>query len=457
MAMDLPPQSPVEKPALAGTRAPALRFIFFTLLLDVMGFGLLIPVAPRLVESLLHGGQGGTEAEAAPYVAALQSTFYAMAFLFAPALGALSDRVGRRPVILISLLGSGLDYLAMALAPTLGWLFVTRVLNGLTGASFSAASAYVADVTPPEKRAAGFGLIGAAFGLGFVIGPVIGGVLADEKTPLPFIGHGFLRLPFYVACGMTLINWMYGLFVLPESLAKEHRSPFNIRRANPIGAMYLIRKYPLVFGMAIALFLLYMAQFALHATWALALQYRFEWTPVTIGLSLAVVGLGAAVVQGGLARKLIPALGEKRSLMFGLAISVLAYIGYGAATQGWMIFVIIALASIGAISQPAAQSLITKEVSPKEQGAIQGALASLQSLAGIIGPMIGGWTLGYFIHEPRPFPNSPIPLEGANFYASAIISTLGWIAAAWAVRHHGEVRAVDENSASESRSTNDQS
>jgi DHA1 family tetracycline resistance protein-like MFS transporter len=427
MADVSPSNEPVDSP-IHHRRKPALVFIFITLVLDVLGFGLLIPVAPKLVESLLHGGQGGTEAEAAPFVAGLQSLFYAMAFLFAPALGVLSDRVGRRPVILISLFGSGVDYFMMAMAPTLGWLFVTRIINGLTGASFSVASAYVADVTPPERRAVGFGLIGAAFGLGFVIGPIIGGVL----------GNIDIRLPFYVAGGLTMVNWLYGLFVLPESLSPENRSPFRLRRANPIGAFYALGRYPLVAGMAVALFLVHMAQFALHATWVLYMTHRFSWTTLNVGASLAVVGIGSAVVQGGLARRMIPALGERRSLMLGLATGVLAFIGYGAATEGWMIYTIIAIASIGAIAQPAAQGLITKEVSSNEQGAIQGAIASLSSLAGIIGPLIGGITLAYFIQDPPPFPDSPIRLDGMNFYISAVIAALGWVAAAWAVRHHVE-------------------
>jgi MFS transporter, DHA1 family, tetracycline resistance protein len=411
-------------------RKPALIFIFVTLLMDVLGFGLLIPVGPKLVQTVLHPGHMSTEAEAAPYVSALAATFYTMSFLFAPALGVLSDRVGRRPVILIALFGSAIDYFAMALAPNITILFITRVINGLSGATFTVASAYVADVTPPEKRAAGFGMIGAAFGLGFVIGPVIGGVLGNHS----------IRLPFWVAGGMTMANWLYGLLVLPESLPAHLRSPFNFGRANPIGAYYSLGRYPLVLGMSIALFLLNMAQFALHVTWALSMQHRFDWTPLDIGLSLMVVGLGAAVVQGGLARRIVPMIGEKRSLMFGLMMGTLAYIGYGAATHGWMIYTIIAIASIGAIGQPAAQALITKEVLPTEQGAVQGALASLTSLAGIIGPLIGGAAFAYFDKTPPPFPNSPIPLVGANFYMSAGLSVLGWIAAAWAVRHHIERR-----------------
>ena len=419
-------------------RKPALGFIFITLVLDVLGFGLLIPVSPLLVESLLHHGSGGTASEAAPVVSALGSTFYAMSFLFAPALGVLSDRVGRRPVILISLFGSGIDYLAMAISPTLSWLFVTRVINGISGASFSAASAYVADVTPPEKRAAGFGLIGAAFGLGFVIGPLIGGYLGSPASHIPFIGHGSIRFPFYFAGIITLINWLYGFFFLPESLPPERRRPFQLRRANPVGAFYSLAKYPLVLGMAIYLFLVNMAQFALHVTWVLSMEHRFGWGPFRNALSLTLVGIGSAVVQGGLARRLVPILGEKHSLMFGIIVGVCAYIGYGAATHGWIIYAIICIASLGAISVPAGQALVSKEVLPTEQGTIQGAIASLVSLAGIIGPMIGGWTFAYFTQEPPPFRDSPIPLAGANFYVSAILTVLGGFAAAWAMRHHIE-------------------
>jgi DHA1 family tetracycline resistance protein-like MFS transporter len=436
---------PTSAAGFMRSHRPALGFIFLTLVMDVLGFGLLIPVSPRLVESLLHHGQGGTEAEAAPIVGALQSTFFLMSFLFAPMLGVLSDRVGRRPVILIALFGSAIDYLAMALAPSLTILFITRVINGLSGASFVVANAYVADVTPAHKRAAAFGMMGAAFGIGFVIGPIIGGLLGSEETQLPLIGHGHVRLPFFVAAGLTLVNWLYGLLVLPESLPREKRAPFSLHRANPIGAFHRLRKYPLVMGMAVALFLLNMAQFALHATWALYTDHRYGWSPRDIGLSLAAVGIAAAIVQGGLARRLIPMLGERRALMIGLAIGVLSYVGYGSATHGWMIYVVIAIGAVGAISQPASQALITKEVEPSEQGLVQGAIASLTSLAGIIGPMIGGMTLSYFIRKPPPFPDSPVNLEGMNFYVSALIAGLGWIAAGWALRHRGEVRAPDSS------------
>lgn len=389
---------------------PAVGFIFITLLLDVLGFGLLIPVGPSLIKSLLHGGAGGTDAEAAPYVGALMSTFYTMSFLFAPLLGVLSDRFGRRPVILVALLGSGLDYFAMALAPSLPWLFATRVVNGLSGASFTVASAYVADVTTPQKRAAAFGMIGAAFGLGFVIGPVLGGVL----------GQIDIRLPFYVAGGLTILNWMYGYFVLPESLPPERRAPVKVSRCNPVGAFVHLFDFPLVLGLSVSLFLLNLAQFALHSTWALYTEHRYEWKHWQVGMSLFVVGLTAAVVQGGLARKLIPRLGEPRSLLIGIGIGTLAYFGYGLAQQGWMIYAIIAVASLGGIAQPACQAIITAQVGPTQQGTIQGALTSMQSLAGIIGPLMGGWVFAKFTTaNPAEVGN------GASFFLSGTAAAVG--------------------------------
>ncbi|MBY0309362.1 MAG: TCR/Tet family MFS transporter [Phycisphaerales bacterium] len=394
---------------------PAVGFIFITLLLDVLGFGLLIPVAPSLIKDLIHG----SDEQAAPYVGALMSTFYTMSFLFAPALGVLSDRFGRRPVILVALLGSGLDYFAMALAPTLPWLFVTRVVNGLSGASFTVASAYVADVTPPQKRAAAFGMIGAAFGLGFVIGPVLGGLLGQVN----------LRLPFYVAGGLTVVNWLYGFIVLPESLPPERRSPVRLVRCNPVGAYANLAAYPLVLGLAVSLFLLNLAQFALHATWALYTEHRYHWEKWQIGMSLFAVGLGAAVVQGGLARKLIPRLGEPRSLLVGIGIGTAAYFCYGLAQQGWMIYVIVAVASLGGIAQPACQAIITAQVGPTQQGTVQGALTSMQSLAGIFGPLLGGWVFASAVSaDPTEVRN------GASFFVSGTLALIGLGVAAYAMK-----------------------
>lgn len=391
-------------------RKPALIFIFFTLLLDVLGFGLLIPVAPKLVQSMLHAGAGGTDAEASPYVGALQSTYYAMAFLCSPLLGALSDRFGRRPVILISLFGSGLDFFAQALAPSLAWFFVTRAINGMTGASFTVASAYVADATPPEKRAAGFGLIGAAFGIGFVIGPALGGVL----------GQVSLRLPFYVAGGLTVVNWCYGLFVLPESLPRKQHHALSLARANPVGALLHINRYPLVLGLAATSFLFNLAQFALHAVWVLYTGHRYGWNTRQAGISLMIVGIGASAVQGGLARRLIPRLGEPRALLISLVLGAGAYLGYGLATEGWMIYTIVCVASLGGLAGPALQSMVTKTVHADEQGQTQGALASLQSLAGVIGPLIGSSAFAYFISD-----RAPRAIPGAPFFAGTLLSLAG--------------------------------
>jgi DHA1 family tetracycline resistance protein-like MFS transporter len=397
-------------------RKPAIGFIFITLVLDVLGFGLLIPVAPRLVEQLLHGTGG--EGQAARAFGWLAATYAAMQFLFSPALGLLSDRFGRRPVILVSLFGSALDYFAMALSPTLAILYFTRALNGLSGASMTVASAYVADVTPPEKRAAGFGMIGAAFGLGFVLGPLLGGVLGEVN----------IRLPFYAAGGLTLVNWCYGYFVLPESLPRERRGHFVLRKANPVGAFKNLGRYPLAAGLAVSFFLCNMAQFGLHATWVLSTKYRYGWTARDVGFSLCAVGIGAAVVQAGLARRLIPLLGEKRALMIGLTLAVLAFIGYGAVPQGWMVYLVIVVGSLAGIGQPAAQAIITKTVRPYEQGAIQGAMTSLSSIAAIIGPVLGANAFAYFISDRAPF-----MLPGAPFYVGAILTLLGLVVAAWAV------------------------
>ncbi|MEI7657556.1 MAG: TCR/Tet family MFS transporter [Phycisphaerae bacterium] len=398
-------------------RTPALGFIFLTLLLDVLGFGLLIPVAPRLIEQL----QGGTEKEAAPIVGLLAATYAAMQFLCAPMLGALSDRFGRRPVLLVALLGSGLDYVAMALAPTVPVLFVTRAVNGLSGASITVASAYIADVTTPEKRAAGYGMMGAAFGLGFILGPLLGGILGDID----------LRLPFYVAAGLTLCNWLYGLLVLPESLPKERRSDISWSRANPVGAFVGLFEHPRVIGMAAAGFFANLAQFGLHATWVLYTGHRYGWGPREVGFSLTAVGLGAAIVQGGLARRIIPALGERRSVLLGLGLGVIAYAGYGLATHGWMIYLAIAVATMGGIAQPAAQAIITKGVEPNRQGSVQGALTGLQSVAQIIGPLVGSSAFSLAISGRLGF-----ELPGLSFFVGAALAGAGWMIAAIVLRRH---------------------
>ncbi|MFO0830332.1 MAG: TCR/Tet family MFS transporter [Phycisphaerales bacterium] len=420
-------------------RKPAVIFIFVTLLLDVLGFGLLIPVAPRLVMMLQanHGlvttSPGDAEAAAAPVVAWLGTTYALMQFLFAPVLGALSDRYGRRPVLLSALFGSGIDYFAMALAPSVPWLFVTRAINGLSGASMATANAYIADVTPPQKRAAAFGMIGAAFGLGFTIGPLMGGLLGAHELHLWKHGpvwHGDIRYPFYAAGIITLINWLYGFFVVPESLDRAHRSHgFDRARANPVGALHGLRRYPFVFVLAGSFFLFNAAQFALHSTWILYTAHRYGWDTFHGALSLFFVGVCAIVVQGGLTRRLIPAMGEPRALIVGLGMSVCAFVGYALATQGWMIYATIVATSLGGIAMPAAQALITHRVSPREQGRVQGALTSVQNLAAIVGPLIGGYVFAFSVKEGARF-----HVDGLVYFTSAALALVGLLIAIFAVK-----------------------
>lgn len=398
-------------------RRPAVIFVCITLFLDSLGIGLIIPVAPKLIEHL----QGKADTDAAFVFGFLAATYAFMQFIFAPVLGSLSDHFGRRPVILFSLLGSGIDYFVMAWSPTLWWLFLTRAINGLTGANFGTANAYIADITPPEKRAGAFGMAGAAFGFGFILGPVTGGLLGEHS----------LRLPFLVAGCVTLANWVYGVFVLPESLSREKRRGFSIHRSHAISVLTGLARYPLVAGLAVMFTLVNIAQFALHSTWALYTAHRYGWTPRQVGLSLFIVGLSAAVMQGGLARRLVPRLGEPRALVLGLIVGVLAYVGYGLAPQGWMIYAIVAMASVGAIAQPAAQSLVTRSVRADEQGEIQGALTSLSSVAAILGPLVGAPLFSYFAS-----PRAPIYLPGASFLASALLSFCGLLVAVAVLKKH---------------------
>lgn len=384
-------------------RKPALGFIFVTLALDIVGIGLIIPILPKLIEEL----SGGKTAAASHIVGWLMTLYALMQFLFAPVLGSLSDRFGRRSVILVSLFGSGLDYLLLAFAPTLPWFFLGRILAGITGANITAANAYIADVSPPEKRAANYGLVGAAFGLGFVAGPALGGWLGE---------HFSLRTPFFVTAGITLLNWLYGLFVLPESLPREQRRAFDWKRANPIGSFVALRRHPELLGLTETYFLLSVAHQVFPSTWVLYTGYRYGWTPKEVGLSLAAVGVMAAIVQGGLARRIIPALGERRSIIVGLANATIFFVAYGLATQGWMIYALITVGSFGAIAMPALQSLVSKSVPLNEQGAVQGGLSSLGSLAGILGPLIATGVFGHFIRESA---NPRIP--GAAFFTASLL------------------------------------
>lgn len=398
-------------------RKPALGFIFVTLVLDILGIGLIIPITPRLVESF----QGTGVADASKTYGLLVALYSLMQFGGAPVLGSLSDRFGRRPVILLSLLGAGLDYFLLAFAPTLGWFFVGRIIAGLTGANFAAATAYIADISPPEKRAANFGMIGAAFGLGFILGPALGGVLGD-------VG---LRVPFIVAGALTLLNALYGWFVLPESLAPENRRAFSWKRSNPVGALLHLQKYPMVLGLAGTYFLIYLAHQVLPSTWVLYTSYRYNWTVSQTGLSLAVVGLMAAIVQGGLTRIIVGRIGERKSAIIGLAVGSLAYAGYGLATEGWMIYAILVIGSIGGITGPAVQGLISRNVGADEQGGMQGTLASMSSIAGIAGPPIATGLFSYFVR-----PTAPAELPGAAFFCSAVLMIVALLLAMRSFQRH---------------------
>ena len=386
-------------------REPKLSFIFITLLLDVLGLGLIIPVLPKLIESFTG------DIESASSTFGIFIAVYAlMQFLFAPVLGSLSDKYGRRPIILISLLGAGLDYLLLAFAPSLGWLFVGRVISGITSANITTATAYIVDVSPPEKRAQNFGLLGVAFGIGFIVGPAIGGLL----------GNVGLHIPFLVVAGITLLNVLYGYFVLPESLKPENRRPFSWARANPVGSLIGLGRYPIALALASTIVLTSLAQNALQSTWVLYTGYRFNWGTTEVGISLAVVGLTAGLVQGGLIGQIVPRLGERRSLLLGLAISALSFTFYGLASAGWMMYAITMISSIGGIAGPSAQSIMTQSVKANEQGAVQGALTSLNALTGVVGPLLATNVFRFFISE-----SAPIKLPGAPFFLGTLFILIG--------------------------------
>jgi DHA1 family tetracycline resistance protein-like MFS transporter len=390
----------------ASKRRGAVPFVLVTVLLDTLGVGLIIPVSPRLIGSFLGNDLGA----ASHYFGLLLSLYSVMQFVFAPVLGGLSDRFGRRPVILLSLLGAAASYLTSALAPALGWLFLGRTVAGITGASFSAAGAYVADITPPEKRAQSFGLIGAAFGLGFILGPALGGLLGDFG----------LRVPYLVAAGLNFLNLLYGLFVLPESLSVENRRDFSIRRANPIGALRALGRHAIVLDLTGTMMCAFLSQMILQGVWALYSQARFGWNLRSVGVSLMIVGLGTALVQGVLVRTVTPRLGERRMLILGLSLSVIGHLGFACATHGWMMYAVLVPFTLGGLAGPATQAIITSAVGPKEQGELQGSLNSLSGIAAIIGPLVGTGLLARFAPETA-HPHVP----GAPFFAAAAISAIG--------------------------------
>jgi MFS transporter, DHA1 family, tetracycline resistance protein len=391
-------------------RKAAMGFIFLTLLLDVTGLGIIIPVLPKLIEELIHGNIS----QAASYGGWLTFAYAIMQFIFSPFIGNLSDKFGRRPVLLFSLFGFGVDYIFLSVAPTIGWLFVGRIVAGITGASFTTATAYIADISAPKDRAKNFGLVGAAFGLGFIIGPVLGGLLGTYGSRVPFITSAIL----------TFINLIYGYFVLPESLPVENRRPFEWKRANPFGAFKHLKKYPAVAALALSYFLVYMAGQSVQSVWSYFGIERFQWNTKMIGLSLGMVGLLVGLVQGVLIRFVNPILGNVKSIYIGFGLYALGLALFAMAYQGWMMFVFLVPYCLGGISGPALQSIITGHVPANEQGELQGTLTSLISATSIISPIIMTNLFAHFTSKNTSlyFPGAPFLLGSILMIAAGIVA-----------------------------------
>ncbi len=389
---------------------PAIGFIFITLLIDTIGFGIIIPVVPGLITELA----GVNISEASRLGGYLLFAFAAMQFLCAPIMGSLSDQFGRRPVLLASLFGFGLDYIFTAFAPTYAWLFLGRLIAGMMGASFTTAAAYIADISTPEKRAQNFGMIGAAFGLGFIIGPAIGGLLGEYGS----------KVPFMVAAGLSLVNCLYGYFVLPESLKPENRRKFDWSRANPVSSLMNLKKYPVILGLVASLVLIYIAAHAVQSNWSYYTIEKFQWSKLMIGLSLAAVGLLIAGVQGGLIRVVIPRWGQKKSVYIGLALYSVGFLLFAFASQGWMMFVFLIPYCMGGICGPALQGIISSQVPANEQGALQGVLTGLMSATSIVGPLLMSQLFGYFTSPAAPiyFPGAPMVMGALLTIASLILA-----------------------------------
>ncbi len=405
---------------MSSPRQPAVGFIFVNLALAIMGFGLLIPVLPMLIVQFR-----GNDITSGSHTYGWLVTIYAlMQFIGSPILGSLSDRFGRRRIILLATAGSALDYVIMATAPTLSWLFVARTIAGFTGGVFATAYAYIGDVTPPEKRAGAFGLLGAAFALGFVIGPAAGGAL----------GQIDLRLPFWVAAGCSTVNWLWGLVVLPESLKPEHRRPFSWRRANPVGALLALRRFPAVLGLVESYFVMMVAQTMMFTLWTLYTQHRYGWSPREVGFSLMFAGLLMGLVQGTLVKRIVPRLGETRAATLGMCISMVTHLCYGLNPRGGLMYVIMVLGAFAGIAQPSLQSYITRHVPANEHGAVQGVFNGLQSLAAVPAPFIATAIFGWAVA-----PGHPEWLQGLSFFFAAACVLVAVVLARRSFARHAPV------------------
>ena len=398
------------QPPGASVRGAAVAFIFVTILLDMLALGLIMPILPTLVESFVDNDT----ARAARIFGVFGTAWALMQFFFSPILGSLSDRFGRRPVVLLSNFGLGLDYVLMALAPSLIWLFVGRVISGITSASVSTAFAYIADITPAEKRAAVFGKVGAAFGAGFILGPAIGGLLGDIDP----------RLPFWAAAGLSFANTVYGFWILPESLPHDRRAAFRWKSANPIGALHLLRSDPILTGLSVVNFFTQLAHVVLPSTFVLYATYRYGWDSTTVGITLAMVGICAMAVQGAGIGPIVRLLGERLALLMGLVCGAAGFFIFAIAPSGPLSWLGIPVMSLWGVSGAAIQSLMTKQVAPDQQGQLQGAMSSVQSVSQLLGPFLFTLTFAYFIGE-----QAPIKLPGAPFFLASVLVLLAVVIA----------------------------
>lgn len=391
---------------MASKKDTAMVFILVTLLIDFTGFGIIIPVLPTLIQNLT----GGDISISADYGGYLMGAYALAQFIFSPILGALSDKFGRRPILLISLFGLGIDYIFLSFAPTIFWLFVGRIIAGIAGASVSTAMAYIADISEPSQKSKNFGLVGAVFGIGFILGPVLGGLFSTFG----------LRVPFMVAAGLALVNWLYGYFLLPESLSPINRRDFLWKRVNPVGVFVNIAKYPTIIGLLITMFLLYIANHSVNSNWSYYVIEKFKWDSTTIGYSLGLVGLVLALVQGVLIRLIVSQRQHKRAIYYGLLLYSIAFICFAFAANGTWIMLFILPYGLAGIGGPAMQSLISNQVEPNSQGELQGIITGLQSLAAIIGPWLISHIFIYFIG-----PSATVYFPGAPFIFSAILTLIG--------------------------------
>jgi DHA1 family tetracycline resistance protein-like MFS transporter len=412
------------------TRKATIGFIFITLLIDVIGWGIIIPVMPTLIRTMEDVDLGMASSLNGWMLFAFSMT----QFLFAPLVGNLSDKYGRRPILLVSLFGFGLDYILMSWAPSIEWLFVGRVIAGITGASFTTASAYIADISNDNNRAQNFGMIGAAFGMGFIIGPIIGGLLGSFGP----------RVPFIAAAALCFLNWLYGYFILPESLSPDHRRPLDWKRANPLGSLLHLRKYPDIGYLLVAMVLVYLGAHAVQSNWSFYTIERFGWGEGMIGVSLGVIGLLVGVVQGGLTRVINPKLGNARSIYAGLILYAIGMLLFGLASAGWMMLMFLVPYCLGGIAGPALQATITSQVDVREQGELQGALTSLMSATSIVGPPMMTNLFAWAI-----MPGNPIYLPGAPFFLGSFLMLMSAIIAYMSfLKHHKPPAKDDEGSTS---------